>query len=49
MNRQIEELTKMVKAFSEKLTNSREESDQNVKNIETSLRSDKLHAQKAKH
>ena len=42
MNRQIEELTSMVRAFTKKMTSSSEENDQNVRNMETSLRSDML-------
>ena len=34
MNRQIDELTSMVRALTEKVTNGREENGQNVRNIE---------------
>ena len=40
MNRQIGEVTSMVKTLTEKITNSREENGQNVRNNETSLLSD---------
>ena len=42
MNKEIVELTSMVKAVTEKMTNSKKENDQNVRNIGTSLRSDML-------
>ena len=41
MNRQIGELTSMVRARTEKISNGREENGQNVRNIEMSLRSDR--------
>ena len=40
MNKQIEELTSMVRALTEKMTNSRNENDQDARNIGTSYRSD---------
>ena len=45
MNKQIEELTSIVRALTEKVTNSREEKDQNVHNLGTSPRSDNYHVQ----
>ena len=42
MNRQIGELTIMVEALTEKISNGREENGQNVRNVETSLRSDSM-------
>ena len=42
MNKEIMELSSMVKAATEKMTNIKEENDQNVRNIGTSLRSDML-------
>ena len=38
MNKQIGELTSMMRALTEKMTNSREKNEQNARNIETSLR-----------
>ena len=40
MNRQIGELTSMVRALTEKVTNSREENDPNVRNFRTLVHSD---------
>ena len=40
VNKQIGELTSMVKVLTEKVTNSAEENDQNVHNFGTSMRSD---------
>ena len=40
MNKQIGELRRMVRAHTVKGTNSREENDQNVHNVGTSMRSD---------
>ena len=39
-NRQIGELTRIMRAHTEKTSNGKEENGQNVRNIETSLRSD---------
>ena len=41
MNRQIEELTSIVRALTDKITNSREENGRDVLNSETSTRSDR--------
>ena len=43
MNRQIGEVTSMERALTEKISNGRDENGQNVRNIETSLRSDTRH------
>ena len=43
MNRQIGELTSIVKALTEKMSSSEEENGQNVRKVETSSRSDKMY------
>ena len=43
MNRQIGELTSMVKTFTETMTDIREENGQNVQTIETLRRSDNMY------
>ena len=42
MNKQIGEITSMARALTEKVTNSREENDQNGHNFWTSMRSDTI-------
>ena len=46
MNKQIGELTSMVRALTEKVTNSREENDPNVRNFRTFPHSDSKSYQK---
>ena len=43
LNRQFGELPSMVRTLAEKKSNGKEENGQNVRNIETSLRSDICH------